>query len=171
MRLSEVKGDRVLDVIADLIEPVGRIAQDPETRRLLAKRDLPEGMTQQAFLISRVTQHAPTIIRSHKDDVVAILSTISGVTPDEYRKGMTFGSLVQDAFELLTDDAFADFLGSQQTETASAASGDASEATPAPEASGTSSDTQTPCGRSTSTERTSEPTSRRPYGTWPAERP
>ncbi len=171
MRLSEVKGDRVLDVIADLIEPVGRIAQDPETRRLLANRDLPEGMTQQAFLIARVTQHAPTIIRSHKDDVIAILSAISGVTPDEYREGMTFGSLIQDVFELLTDDAFTDFLDSQQAETANVASGDASEATPAPEASGTSSGMQMLYGRKTSTEYPSEPTSQTPYGTWPAERP
>lgn len=33
MKLSDVKGDRVIDVIADVIEPISNIAQDKEIGR------------------------------------------------------------------------------------------------------------------------------------------
>ena len=67
MKLSDIKGDRVFDVIADLIDP-------------------------------------------------AILSTIQGVSAEEYRAGLNLGVLLRDCLELLNDPQFSELFPSAQTE-------------------------------------------------------
>ena len=45
MKLSDVKGDRTLEVIADLIEPICTIAEDENAAALFKREQLPDGMT------------------------------------------------------------------------------------------------------------------------------
>lgn len=49
-------------------------------------------------------------MRTHKDDLVAILSAIEGVDPDEYRESITMPKLVQGVYEILTDEDLLAFL-------------------------------------------------------------
>ena len=42
MRLSDVKGERTFEVIADIIEPVYRIAQDEAAVEMLSPKPCPE---------------------------------------------------------------------------------------------------------------------------------
>ena len=116
MRLSEIQGERVLDVIADIIEPVANIAEDDAARELFEPRVCPDGMDAVTFFISRAKKALPTLIRGHKDDVIAILATVQGVTPGQYREGMTFATLFRDAADLLTDHDFLGFLAPRETE-------------------------------------------------------
>lgn len=110
MRLSDIKGDRVFDVIADIIEPISNIAAD-ETVSLLFKREkLPEGMSVKTFILERVKKTVPTIIKSYKDDIIKILSTIEGVSEDDYRASLTLAKLIQDVTELLTDNSFGELF-------------------------------------------------------------
>ena len=44
MRLSNVKGERTFDVIAELIDPIYNIAMDPEAAAMFKREKLPEGM-------------------------------------------------------------------------------------------------------------------------------
>ena len=110
MRLSDIKGDRVFDVIADIIEPISNIAAD-ETVSLLFKREkLPEGMSVKTFMLERVKKTVPTILKSYKDDIIKILSTIEGVSEDDYRASLTLAKLIQDVTELLTDKSFGELF-------------------------------------------------------------
>lgn len=110
MRLSDIKGDRVFDVIADIIEPISNIAAD-ETVSLLFKREkLPEGMSVKTFILERVKKTVPTILKSYKDDIIKILSTIEGVSEDDYRASLTLAKLIQDVTELLTDNSFGELF-------------------------------------------------------------
>lgn len=110
MRLSDIKGDRVFDVIADIIEPISNIAAD-ETVSLLFKREkLPEGMSVKTFMLERVKKTVPTILKSYKDDIIKILSTIEGVSEDDYRASLTLAKLIQDVTELLTDNSFGELF-------------------------------------------------------------
>ena len=45
MRLSDIKGDRVFDVIADIIDPIANIAVYETASALVKREKLPEGMT------------------------------------------------------------------------------------------------------------------------------
>lgn len=115
MRLSDIKGDRVFDIIADIIEPISNIAAD-ETVSLLFKREkLPEGMSVKTFMLGRVKKTVPTILKSYKDDIIKILSTIEGVSKDDYRASLTLAKLIQDVTELLTDKSFGELFISAQS--------------------------------------------------------
>lgn len=115
MKLSDVRGERTLEVVADLIGPVASIATDEEVMALFVPKTTPEGITPNQYFAQRMAKAVPQLVRGHKDDIVSILATIGGKTPEEYKSGMTLPSLMKDVTELLTDDGFADFFQSLGT--------------------------------------------------------
>lgn len=129
MKLSDIKGDRVIDVVADLIEPVANIATD-KTVTLFKREKPPEGMTAREFAVQKIRKGAPVLLKEHKADVVAILAAIKGVSPDEYAEGLNMATLLRDCIELMTDGEFLSlFTSAMQT---GQPSGSASENTEAP---------------------------------------
>lgn len=112
MRLSDVSGERTLDVIADVISPLISITSDKALADTLERRQCPEGMDPKEFMLQRISKNVPNVIRGHKEDVIAILSAIGGVSKEEYVRGMTLMSLINDVMELVNDAEFMDFLAS-----------------------------------------------------------
>lgn len=129
MRLSDVRGERVFDVIADLVDPIANIAEDEDASALFRRGKLPEGMTATQYLAERARKALPALLRTHRDDVIAILSTIQGVSAEEYASGLNMAKLFADVIELMTDEEFLTFLPSNGTKKPGTASGDASEST------------------------------------------
>ena len=119
MRLSDIKGDRVFDVIADIIDPIANIASDETASALFKREKLPEGMTAKSFLLERARKAIPALLKCHKRDIITVLATIEGVSADDYRESLTLAKLMQDAAELLTDDAFGELFISAQSGTSS----------------------------------------------------
>lgn len=115
MKLSDVKGERAFDVIAELVVPVANLAESEDVKALMTPKRKPKGLTAEQFMLQRVKEALPSIVREHKGDVVAILAAIAGVTPEEYVEGMSLPSLITDVIDLMTDDAFTAFLASQDT--------------------------------------------------------
>lgn len=114
MRLSDIKGERTFDVIADVIDPIANIAEDPNAAELFARKPLPEGLTPKQFLLKRARKSVPALLKGHKADVISILSTIEGTSPEEYAGFLNFPKLFKDTFELLTDEAFLTLFTSAQ---------------------------------------------------------
>ena len=110
MKLSDIKGERTFDVIAELIDPVANIAEDPDAAALFARGGKPEGMDAKAYLIERLRKSVPKLLKSHKADLIAILSTIADESAAEYTKSLTLAKLISDVFELLSDDMFTNFF-------------------------------------------------------------
>ena len=106
MKLSEIKGERVLDVIAELVVPVANIAMDEQAAKLFKREALPEGKTAKEFFAERFKLGVPPLIKNHKADLVSILATLKGETAEEYLENMTLISLTKDFTDLITDDAF-----------------------------------------------------------------
>lgn len=111
MKLSDIKGERVFDVIADIIEPITSIATDKESAKLFKREKCPEGMEPVAFFLEKLKESLPSLMRNHKKELVTILSVIKGVSEEEYVKDLTFASLFVDISELLTDAEFRSFFG------------------------------------------------------------
>ena len=69
-KLSEIKGEDAMDVLADLIEPLSEFATD------------------QTFVaMIRTRKHLPAIqyaLKSHKKALIRALAIIEGENPDEY---------------------------------------------------------------------------------------
>ena len=130
MRLSDIKGDRTLEVIAEIIDPIANIAEDEEASSMFRREKLPDGMTAKKFLLKRVRKSLPVLLKGHKADIIAILSAIEGVSAEEYSGALNLVKLVKDCTDLLTDEAFMQLFISAQSENNS---GSARESIEAPE--------------------------------------
>lgn len=119
MKLSDVKGERTIEVIAEIIDPIANIVEDEEASAMFKREKLPEGMTVKEFLIKRVRKSLPILLKGHKSDIIAILSAIEGVSAESYKGALNLVKLMRDATELLTDEAFGALFLSAQSENSS----------------------------------------------------
>ena len=119
MKLSDVKGERTIEVIAEIIDPIANIAEDEEASAMFKRAKLPEGMTAKKFLMKRVRKSLPALLKGHKADIIAILSAIEGVSAEEYAGALNLVKLVKDCADLLTDEAFMQLFISAQSENSS----------------------------------------------------
>lgn len=118
MKLSDIKGADVFDVIADCIVPITNIAADEKAMALFKKQVVPEGTDVRAVAIKRLAAGVPPLMRDHKDDLVAILAAVNLTPVDEYAKELTLGKLITDIADLIGDPMFADFFTSAEGATA-----------------------------------------------------
>lgn len=116
MKLSDIKGDRTLEVIAEIIDPIANIAEDPKAAELFHRKKLPEGMSAKKFLLNRARKCVPVLLKDHKSDVIAVLAAVEGVDPAEYSNNLNLVKLLRDCTELLTDEAFGVLFISAQSE-------------------------------------------------------
>lgn len=119
MKLSDVKGDRVFDVIAALIDPIAAIAGDKDVAEMLKRRKPPDGVDAKAFLLDRLRKSIPGLLLTHKADIITILAAIEGTSPQAYANALDMGKLVHDLYDLLTDEAFGSLFTSAQSGTSS----------------------------------------------------
>lgn len=107
MRLSDIKGDRVFDVIADIAGPVYSIATDEEARAFFKRVG---GGDDGPSIEEKLRDAMPSLLRGHRDDLVAIMAAIEGVSAEEYRKNLTMAGLLKGLYEILTDEDLLAFL-------------------------------------------------------------
>jgi hypothetical protein len=119
MRLSDIKGERAIEVIGELIDPIANIAENKEATALFRREKLPEGIDAKAFVVSRLRKGLPVLLKNHKGDIVSILAALEGVTPAEYAATLDLRKVVKDLTELLTDEEFMAFFTSEQSEKSS----------------------------------------------------
>lgn len=110
MRLSDVKGERTFEVVADIIEPVYRIAQDEAAVEMLSPKPCPEGEDPKKFMARRLVAGVPALLRSHKGDLVAIMAAIEGEDVEEYAASLDLAKLATSLAELVSDPALMGFL-------------------------------------------------------------
>lgn len=112
MRLSDVKGERTFEVVADIIEPVYAIAQDKAVADVLGPKPCPEGEDPREFTARRLVAGVPKLLKAHKAELIAIIAAIEGVSADEYAETLDLAKLVASLTELVTDPALMGFLAS-----------------------------------------------------------
>lgn len=126
MKLSDIKGDRVLDVIADIIDPIANMVQDKDVAAMFERKAVPEGIDARDFFTKRMCKGLPVLLKGHKADIIAVMAAIEGVTPEQYAESLDFPKLFTDVMELVTDDALLNFLSSSETKKDADAPGAAS---------------------------------------------
>lgn len=119
MKLSDIKGERVFDVIAEIVVPVANIAADHEAAKLFKRENLPEGANRNEYAMNRLKNGLPTLLKEHKEDIISILSTIEGISYEEYAENLTLVKLLTDVSDLVTDGAVGDLFMSAQTQQSS----------------------------------------------------
>lgn len=115
MKFSEIKGERTLDVICELIDPVANIALDDEAADYFRRLELPEGEDAHRFIYNRLRKSYPALLGRHKADFIHIMATIEGVNDDEYLGTLDMKKLMMNLVELLADPVFRGFFTSAQS--------------------------------------------------------
>lgn len=106
MKLSDIKGERTLDVIAEIIEPIANIAADQTAAALFQRQRCPKGKKPKEFMLERVKKSAPALIKGHREDIVQLLAALAGVTPEAYAESLNLFKLTSDIVDLMTDPEF-----------------------------------------------------------------
>lgn len=119
MRLSDIRGERAIEVIAELIDPVANIAGDNDLAELMRREKLPEGADPKAAAIKRLKAALPKLLKNHKSDFVAILAALEGVEREKFEKELSLPKLISGLLELLNDDDFKTLFFSAQSGKAS----------------------------------------------------
>ena len=99
MKLSDIKGEKALDIMADAMELAEIIGDD---KRVKAFADDLKDAGDDKWKV--FCKHIPAILRDpeYKSRIVSIMAAASGVTAEEYAAE---GPMLQDLFELVTSDA------------------------------------------------------------------
>lgn len=106
MKLSDIKGERALDVIADIVPAVVDLSKNENVAAVFNSR----GSGSREDAMDLVRGFVPALVRDERDKFVTIMSTIEGTTPEEYTENLTMAKLISDVMDILTDDALLAFL-------------------------------------------------------------
>jgi len=98
MKLSEIRGEKAIEVIADLIDPLAGIATDPKCANLF-KGDMKKGETPRQAGIRNLRAKIPYLLKAHSAEVISILSTLNGV-PGE---SLNVFSITKGIIDMLSD--------------------------------------------------------------------
>lgn len=129
MKLSDIKGERTLEVIAEIIDPICNIGQDKEASAVFRRERLPKGSTAKDFLVQKIRKSVPVLLKKHKKDLIVILAALEGVSPKKYTESLNAVKLITDWVELLTDEVFVSLFISAPPRSGAADSGSARENT------------------------------------------
>lgn len=108
MKLSDIKGETAIEVLADIIDPIAKIMADNNVRKEYAKSKL----------------HAiKYVIKDHSTEVIEIMARINLKTVEEYRESLNLVTLPVQLLEILNDpDLMSIFQSQSQTEETSSGS-------------------------------------------------
>ena len=107
MRLSEFKEEKAFEVVAALLDPIGKITQNKENA---AFRE--NGKTLMDFVKAMLKNNAP--------EVKEILVILDGKTPDTYH--CSAATVLRDMFNMLSDPEIMGLFGFQRQNPASSGS-------------------------------------------------
>ena len=100
MKLSEIKGERALDVLADLIDPVAEIFGDKEISAALQSGKAPAKAIKLA-------------LKNHKRAVLDMMAALDGEDPATYQPSLFV--LPKRLLDLLNDPEVQQLFSSQET--------------------------------------------------------
>ena len=112
MKLSDIRGEHALDVLADLLDPAMTLVQDEEFLRLLDTNRM------------EAVKHA---IKNHKKEVITILAVLDGENPETYDIGLL--TLPIRLIQLISDKELVSLFQSQGRSVEQTSSGSATENT------------------------------------------
>ena len=106
MKLSDYKGEKALDVLADLIDPITAIVSDEETAKRID--EIRKGKHSIASLVK-------PLIKDHKKQVIEILAVLDDTPVEEYE--ISLFTLPLKLIEIINDPDLKSLFTSQDSMT------------------------------------------------------
>lgn len=103
MKLSEIKGEKAIEVIAEIIEPATEILADPKVKLAARAKKIPTAVA--------------LALKNHPKAVLHLLAALDGEDPETYKPSLV--EIPKNLLELFNDPELASlFTYSDQTEAA-----------------------------------------------------
>lgn len=125
MKLSEIRGENAMDVLADILEPAGVIMSDKEVADGIRNIVKKTGERSNKNRMKTVSM----ILRKYKREVIQILAATEQKSVDEYIKEVNVISLPLKLLEVFNDEELMSFFSPQEQTTSEKYSGSATENT------------------------------------------
>ena len=113
MKISQIKNEDALDLLADIIFPVSNIFNDMTLR--------------EKFKTETKATIAMYILKNHKRSIIEILARLEGVKVSEYNANIV--QMTESLLDIMNDKELMDFFRSQGQSMVGASSGSATENT------------------------------------------
>ncbi len=107
MKLSEIQGERAIEVIADLVEPIADIAMDKGLKDVF-KVKVGENETAEEAAARTIKAKVPYMLKEHKKQIAQILGVLENVDPES----LTILQIVKGITEMLNDRALIQLFSS-----------------------------------------------------------
>lgn len=119
MKLSEIKGERAIEVIADILEQVSVIAEDKEAIKFFTEKPKTDKNgnpvePMEKWVAKRIGQKLPYLLRTHKMALYKIFATLEGISVEEYIETVTITKIIKSLADLFQDEAIAPLFTSAQ---------------------------------------------------------
>ena len=101
MKLRELKGERAIEAIADLIEPIANIVADQDNLKFF-QIEKKKGEDDRTAAARDLKEKIPVLLRTHKRDILAILCTLNNADPEE----LSLFEIVNGMAEITQDEDF-----------------------------------------------------------------
>ena len=131
MKLSEMTGTQGLEMIGDLLVPIGEIAMDTEAMQSILIMQYVEGDSTLKQIQRGIKNGLGNTIKKHSASIVAILACVNGKSVEEYDASAGFMQLVKDLVDLVNDPVINGLFTSAQTNENDGSCGSAQESTAA----------------------------------------
>lgn len=107
MKLSEIKGERAIEVIADLIDPITTIASSEGIKKVfpIVPKD---GETPAEAAMRALKTEIPEIIKENSKEVAKIIGTLENADPEE----LSLAQIMVGLSEMVSDKAFVQLFSS-----------------------------------------------------------
>lgn len=128
MRLSDLTAEQGLEAIANSLEYIGNIADDDDALKLCQELVPREG-EKYIKVFARGAKTAPRLLKTHKDDVIGILTAFELQTVEEYKKKHKLMDVIKGMVDLVNEPEVRQLFFSVPTDATDGHSGDAQENT------------------------------------------
>lgn len=115
MKLSEIKGEKAMEVLADLIDPIKELATDKQFKEKISAGDKLEAIKY--------------LLKNQSKTIVTVLAVINGEDPDKYEPNLL--TLPVTLMDFFNDPMVMDLFGLQSQTPEKTSSGSATENTEA----------------------------------------
>lgn len=100
MKLSEIKGEKAIEVFADLLDPVGKILTDEEIVKAFRNDE------------SRIVI-VQKMLKRHAKEVIEAMAIIDGTPVEEFKENVDFLTLPSKLMDFFNDEAVSKLFTSQ----------------------------------------------------------